>query len=47
MFWEKLENNSIWKKFMDFQESSVKEEQTETLDNEESEDKSSDDWFEE
>jgi len=28
MFWEKLENNSIWKKFMDFQESSVKEEQT-------------------
>ena len=26
---------------------SVKEEQTETLDNEESEDKSSDDWFEE
>tara|TARA_B100000686_G_scaffold212411_1_gene219328 strand:- start:5858 stop:6496 length:639 start_codon:yes stop_codon:yes gene_type:complete len=28
MFWEKLENNSLWKKFMDFQESSVKEEQT-------------------
>lgn len=28
MFWEKLENNSSWKKFMDFQESSVKEEQT-------------------
>jgi len=28
MFWEKLENNNSWKKFMDFQESSVKEEQT-------------------
>jgi len=28
MFWEKLENNNSWKKFIDFQESSVKEEQT-------------------